>query len=98
MINSLTRLGLPPNAPPENRSVSVSVVELVLQWYRMQEDEKEGRSEIGQLKRRINRAEPVGMSDGHIEKKVKGAMSVISIPDKNLPERSPLLDQAMVCF
>lgn len=32
MVNSLTRLGLPPNAPSENRVLSVRVVELVLSW------------------------------------------------------------------
>eukprot|EP00980_Cylindrotheca_fusiformis_P015839 scaffold4637_cov128-Cylindrotheca_fusiformis.AAC.10 len=32
MINSLNRLGLPPNCPPENRLLSISIVELVTEW------------------------------------------------------------------
>ena len=32
MINSLNRLGLPPNSPVENRVLAVSIVELVLKW------------------------------------------------------------------
>jgi hypothetical protein len=32
MINTLSRLGLPPNCPPENRSLSVGIVELILDW------------------------------------------------------------------
>ena len=32
MINSLNRLGLPPNSPMENRILAISIVELVLQW------------------------------------------------------------------
>lgn len=32
MLNSLTRLGLPPNCPPENRIIAVAFVELLLQW------------------------------------------------------------------
>lgn len=37
MVNSLNRLGLPPNTPPENRRLAVSIVDLVLHW----EDGKE---------------------------------------------------------
>jgi transformation/transcription domain-associated protein len=98
MINSLTRLGLPPNAPPENRSLSVSVVELVLLWHRMQEDENEGISGIGQPKRKIPRTESAASSDEKLNKKVNASMSGVGTPEKNLPERSPLLDQAMVRF
>ena len=32
MINSLNRLGLPPNCPIENRTLAVTFVELVLEW------------------------------------------------------------------
>lgn len=32
MINSLNRLGLPPNSPVENRALALSIVELVLKW------------------------------------------------------------------
>jgi transformation/transcription domain-associated protein len=32
MINSLNRLGLPPNCPIENRTLAVTIVELVLEW------------------------------------------------------------------
>jgi transformation/transcription domain-associated protein len=32
MVNSLTRLGLPPNCPIENRALSLSIAELVLLW------------------------------------------------------------------
>ncbi|CAB9517671.1 PI3/PI4-kinase family protein C1F5.11c [Seminavis robusta] len=32
MVNSLNRLGLPPNSLPENRALAVSIVDLLLQW------------------------------------------------------------------
>ena len=32
MVNSLSRLGLPSSSPPENRVLSISLVELILQW------------------------------------------------------------------
>lgn len=38
MINSLNRLGLPPNSPVENRILAISIVELVLRW---EKDQKE---------------------------------------------------------
>jgi transformation/transcription domain-associated protein len=39
MINSLNRLGLPPNCPIENRTLAVTIVELVLEWDRLSRDE-----------------------------------------------------------
>jgi len=36
MLSSLNRLGLPPNCPPENRLLSVDLVELLLTWERQQ--------------------------------------------------------------
>ena len=32
MVNSLSRLGLPSSSPPENRVLSISLVELILDW------------------------------------------------------------------
>jgi len=32
MVNSLNKLGLPPNSPQENRDLSLSLVELILKW------------------------------------------------------------------
>jgi transformation/transcription domain-associated protein len=32
MVNSLSRLGLPSSSPPENRVLSISLVELILEW------------------------------------------------------------------
>ena len=32
MVNSLNRLGLPPNCQPENRALAVSMIELVVRW------------------------------------------------------------------
>ena len=32
MVNSLSRLGLPSSSPPENRVLSISLVELILKW------------------------------------------------------------------
>ena len=39
MVNSLNRLGLPPNCPPENRLLAVSVVDLILRWDENQDSE-----------------------------------------------------------
>ncbi len=41
MINSLNRLGLPPNSPMENRALALSIVEIVLQW---EEEHRENSS------------------------------------------------------
>ncbi len=41
MINSLNRLGLPPNSPMENRVLALSIIELVLQW---EKDHRENSS------------------------------------------------------
>lgn len=35
MVNSLNRLGLPPNCPIENRALSLSIAELILEWYEL---------------------------------------------------------------
>ena len=40
MINSLNRLGLPPNSIAENRILSLSIVDLVLRWEKDQREKK----------------------------------------------------------
>ena len=40
MINSLSKLGLPPNAPPENKVLSVAIAKLVLEWSNINEIQK----------------------------------------------------------
>lgn len=97
MINSLTRLGLPPNAPPENRSLSVSVVELVLRWNKMQiggdEDSHESTSD---RKRQSMGSTSHDSEDGHADKKQKIPGGALAIPGNKVSDRSPLLDQTMV--
>jgi transformation/transcription domain-associated protein len=56
MINSLNRLGLPPNCPSENRALAVSMAELVVHWNGPQ-NQNETRAEdheAGGRKRRRN--------------------------------------------
>ena len=95
MINSLTRLGLPPNAPAENRALAVSVVELVLDWHKNpmsdQCDFADARSDNN--KRHILNVEV----DGHIEKKLKTTDGPVATPNKEpLAKARSLLDQTMV--
>ncbi len=98
MINSLTRLGLPPNAPSENRALSVSVIELVLRWHREQNIEDEEALGKGDIKRKLSQDQGDLLSDGHMEKKLKVSDGVIGIPEKAPPDLPPLLDQTMVSF
>jgi hypothetical protein len=92
MINSLNRLGLPPNCPQENRSLAVSIVELVLDWDERQHNSDVGKHESplqgGSNKRRIihNRIDD---SDG-----VGGAIVASTNPDDSLF----VLDRSMVSF
>ena len=53
MINSLNRLGLPPNCPVDNRFLALSIVELVLLWG----DQQEGMSDLASAN---NALSPVG--------------------------------------
>jgi transformation/transcription domain-associated protein len=98
MINSLTRLGLPPNAPAENRALAVSVVELVLDWHKKQLSDQLGdfaNATSESNKRIIQNVD----DDGHVEKKMKTADGPVATPNKKLLERTwPLLDQNMVCI
>lgn len=93
MINSLNRLGLPPNCPPENRILSVSIVELVTEW-----DAKQGATYSDAV------AENVNGSKRHVEKwsgfppekKRKISSGSFSIPQEAALESALLLDQSMV--
>jgi hypothetical protein len=99
MINSLTRLGLPPNAPPENRSLSVSVVELVLRWHTVQLEGKEGSNESSSdSKRQGTRSASDDSEDGHVEKKLKTPDGALAMPGTRVADPSPLLDQTMVSY
>lgn len=102
MINSLTRLGLPPNAPAENRALAVSVVELVLAWHRQQSESVSNNDHavvesVDTNSPTRGNSESVG-SEGHIDKKIKTAAGTAATPEKNLmPKDLKLLDQNMVC-
>lgn len=92
MINSLTRLGLPPNSPPENRSLSIAVIELILQWNQEQRsvvDEPYESKQPGHEK-------PFHGGDGeHHEKRRKTSSGVLTVPTQP-SDFQPLLDQTMV--
>jgi hypothetical protein len=98
MINSLNRLGLPPNCPAENRILSVCIVELVTEW-----DAKQGArstdAEVEKFKgsKRIVE-ESKEESAFPIEKKRKTSAGSINVPQKAAMESGVLLDQSMVSF
>lgn len=92
MINSLTRLGLPPNAPPENRALAVSVVELVLRWHNVQA----GLVEETTVGKRKSTDPPFRDADVQVEKKLKTTSGVVPKPGNAVADTPPLLDQTMV--
>lgn len=49
MVNSLNRLGLPPNCPIENRALSLSIAALVLEWSHIQNSSKEASNEVDDI-------------------------------------------------
>jgi len=96
MINSLTRLGLPPNAPAENRALAVSVVELVLGWH-----EEQMRVRVcdaaGTGTNKDKRSAQNIDDEDHIEKKIKTTEGPVASPNKKqTATASILLDQTMV--
>jgi len=95
MINSLTRLGLPPNGPPENRALAVSVVELVLRWHAVQEAGDAQGQDDGEAKRKVVEM-PLEEADGPIEKKLKTPSGLLPKHGKRSADSTPLLDQTMV--
>lgn len=99
MINSLTRLGLPPNASLENRSLSVSVVELVLRWHRLQNSEDEGLSWTSEIKATVTQSKTDHSTVVHAGKKRKiNDDDARAIPKESIADLAPLLDQTMVSF
>lgn len=108
MVNSLNRLGLPPNCHPENRALAVSIIELVMRW-----DSTQGATgatisgstsseESPGLKRRVVDSQGVASQVEHAEKKRKTVLGAIEVASKSSDDSFPafLLDQSMVryCF
>ncbi|CAM9912708.1 unnamed protein product, partial [Hapterophycus canaliculatus] len=52
MVNSLNRLGLPPNCPRENRQLAVSLADLMIKW------EAHGRERVRQRRAASTAATP----------------------------------------
>lgn len=94
MINSLNRLGLPPNCPSENRILSVSIVELVLEWDVMQASStEEKRSDISKGAKRANEEL---MDVSKPEKKRKTTSGAVHINAQIDTKSNFVLDQSMV--
>eukprot|EP00934_Nitzschia_sp_Nitz4_P007582 Nitzschia sp. Nitz4//scaffold38_size140716//13247//26980//NITZ4_003128-RA/size140716-augustus-gene-0.132-mRNA-1//-1//CDS//3329550021//7572//frame0 len=88
MINSLTRLGLPPNSPSESRALAVAVVELILKWH------NSGSFPNGLLDSKNDGEEKVPDAVEHADKKRKleGGLTLSVGKDRG----TQLLDQNMV--
>jgi len=63
MVNSLNRLGLPPNSPSENRSLAVSLIALLMSWEEKYKSRAETTSSpdrtISSLKRKVESFEGI---------------------------------------
>lgn len=95
MINSLNRLGLPPNCPQENRTLAVAIVELVLEWNERQHNPDVGKRdslahEGGNNKRRISR------EDEMPSKRVKDVVGAALMSNTGSDESLVVLDRSMV--
>jgi hypothetical protein len=99
MINSLNRLGLPPNCPPENRALSVSIVELVMKWDDLQSSTDASvatpEEAVGGAKRKAGDAQEAEAGVDHPDKKRKVSSGAVSVASKSSDE-SFVLDQSMV--
>jgi transformation/transcription domain-associated protein len=99
MINSLNRLGLPPNCPPENRVLSVSIVELVTQWDNESTTSSSSLEEnFESSKRSVEETNDTGsILPQSAEKKQKTLSGSVDVFRKESTESLSLLDQSMVC-
>jgi transformation/transcription domain-associated protein len=102
MINSLNRLGLPPNCPPENRALSVSIVELVMKWDDLQSSTDASvatpEEAVGGAKRKAGDAQETEAEAGvdRPDKKRKLTSGAVSAASKSSDESIFVLDQSTV--
>ena len=99
MINSLNRLGLPPSCPMENRSLAVSIVELVMKWEGEQETKMNtsGTLEKTPIAKRKAPDTPGADFDGvHSDKKRKTVAGAVALPSREGEDNLFVLDQSMV--
>lgn len=89
MVNSLNRLGLPPNSPAENRALAVSMIGLLIQWWGQHAEKATAASCPLPLKRK---AESTDSSPTKKSKDNTGAAKPVII----VTEDSSLLDKSMV--
>lgn len=92
MINSLNRLGLPPNSPPENRALAVSMITLLVEWDARRKADSErsytfNNSSISKRKATSEETSPVKRSKDNA-----GAAVPVMISNDD----SALLDKSMV--
>ena len=94
MVNSLNRLGLPPNSPSENRALAVSMIGLLIEWegqHKPASSEDKSQSSSSPLKRKAENME--GPAFG--AKKIKSSTGVAN-PVLMSTDESSLLDKSMV--
>jgi transformation/transcription domain-associated protein len=104
MINSLNRLGLPPNCPPENRALAVSIVELVMRWDSKQghqiaesaNTDSTGATDSKGTKRVPEEDSESDSQHARTEKKRKTSLGVVAVGNIASEDKSFLLDQNMV--
>lgn len=89
MINSLNRLGLPPNCPAENRALAVRIVGLVVAW-----DKKQLLQDGAIGKKRP--ASDGKSDDPSAEKKRKTSSGSVTVSSTNKTNDGRLLDTVMV--
>jgi transformation/transcription domain-associated protein len=105
MINSINRLGLPPNCPIENRTLAVTIVELVLEWDRESRDKfpvsnsSENVLLVGRNKRKeaSNEYRDASVHESNKRKRRSNAEGEqISISEESVKEDAFVLDEEMV--
>lgn len=93
MINSLNRLGLPPNSAPENRALAVSIIALLIQWDERQKIEsstgKGARDQVRSSKRK-------GVAEISQPTKKSKDNDGSAVPTASTGNDTELLDKSMV--
>lgn len=100
MVNSLNRLGLPPSCPMENRSLAVSIVELVMKWEESHEAVDPNATDSSEKTPIAKRKSPDSVDPEYgitqSDKKRKTAAGSVGVSTHYPDDIKFILDQSMV--
>lgn len=97
MINSLNRLGLPPNCPAENRALAIRIVDLVIKWDKKQSsDGATSKVETDCQKGKKRLPSESQKDEPAVEKRRKTSSESIAVSLTSKATADRFLDPAMV--